>query len=103
LKAKSGWIRILDTYNGLDSYRSGNGLDTYGFAALPGGNGYSVGRFFSADSNGHWWSSTEYWWGSTKYSASDAYIRIMSYDYEGVSQIYDNKSTALRSVRCLQD
>ncbi|GBU25127.1 hypothetical protein R83H12_01766 [Fibrobacteria bacterium R8-3-H12] len=52
LKATSGW-------NDNSSRTSGNGLDSYGFSALPGGYGgyrYSGGSDFgNAGSRGHWW------------------------------------------------
>ena len=46
LKSASGWSS------------GGNGQDTYGFAALPGGGGLSDGTFF-ADEYNRWWSATE--------------------------------------------
>jgi uncharacterized protein (TIGR02145 family) len=85
LKAKSGW----NDYEG----KNGNGQDTYGFTALPGGNGYSGG--YDVGNYGYWWSSTE--------SDSDyAYDRRMSYRSE--SAIWRNyKKNFLFSVRCVQD
>ncbi len=50
LKAKSGW----DSYEGKD----GNGLDTYGFSAMPGGYGGIHGDFGGVGSIGQWWTSS---------------------------------------------
>jgi uncharacterized protein (TIGR02145 family) len=84
LKATSGW-------NG-----NGNGLDTYGFSALPGGGGNSGGNFASVGSNGNWWSASE----NNSYSA---YNRGMYYYYED-AYYYDYYDKGyLQSVRCLQD
>jgi len=83
LKAKSGWNS------------NGNGQDTYGFSALPGGIGFSDGLFGSAGDYGRWWSASEY-------SSSSAYRRGMSYDNEGVDYGSIDKGY-LFSVRCLQD
>jgi len=83
LKAKSGWNS------------SGNGEDTYGFSALPGGYGYSDGGFSNVGINGLWWSSSEY-------GSDSAYRRYMNYYYENVFYDYDGKGY-LFSVRCLQD
>ncbi|GBU24192.1 hypothetical protein R83H12_00820 [Fibrobacteria bacterium R8-3-H12] len=83
LKATSGWNS------------SGNGTDDYGFAALPGGGGYSGGYFSHAGNYGNWWSATEG-------SAYSAYRRSMDYDREGVDWYRSSKSS-LFSVRCLQD
>jgi uncharacterized protein (TIGR02145 family) len=83
LKATTGWN------NG------GNGLDTYGFAALPGGGGDSGGLFDGAGDVGYWWSASEN-------NAYGAYFRFMYYLHEYASWLNNNKSF-LQSVRCLQD
>ena len=83
LKAASGWNE------------GGNGKDIYGFAALPGGFGYSDGSFGSAGDIGFWWSATEDHSGS-------AYSMIMYYDNEYARWYYFGK-TNLYSVRCSQD
>jgi uncharacterized protein (TIGR02145 family) len=86
LKATSGWNAHP---------RIPTGTDDYGFAALPGGNGYSGGYFDNAGNNGNWWSSTE--------SNTDfAFRRSMFYSNEDVFWYDGNKST-LFSVRCLKD
>jgi len=83
LKAVSGWNR------------DGNGVDMFGFAALPGGDGNSSGNFNNVGSYGLWWSSSEY-------NAYNAYIRYMHCNYE--SAYWDSYNLSyLFSVRCLQD
>jgi uncharacterized protein (TIGR02145 family) len=83
LKAQSGW----------DS--DGDGQDSYGFSALPGGYGDSNGDFGNAGTNGYWWSASDS-------SASYAYRGNMVYKYEDA---YWNSRTKsyLFSVRCLLD
>ncbi len=83
LKATTGWNS------------GGNGTDTYGFSALPGGYGLSDGRFFDAGDYGAWWSATEY-------DSSYAWSRIMYYGSSNVFRDYNSKSY-LFSVRCLKD
>jgi uncharacterized protein (TIGR02145 family) len=83
LKATSGWNS------------GGNGEDSYGFSALPGGLGFSGGNFYDAGSFGSWWSATE---GNSIY----AYYRDMGYGIESADWYYDSKNY-LFSVRCLQD
>jgi uncharacterized protein (TIGR02145 family) len=92
LKAKSGWNDVARRWRD-DS--SGNGQDTYGFAALPGGGGYSNGSFYYVGSRSHWWSSNE--------SSSDrAYGRRMHHDRESAN--WDNtEKSHLFSVRCVKD
>ena len=83
LKSKIGWND------------NGNGIDEYGFSALPGGLGYSGGNFITAGNYGTWWSSTEG-------AADGAWGRGMDYDGEHVGR--DNYvKTYLFSVRCVQD
>jgi len=83
LKARDGWNS------------GGNGEDTFGFAALPGGGGLSGGNFSSVGDYGLWWSASEY-------NAYDAYNRNMVYYYEDADWHGDYKYY-LFSVRCLQD
>jgi len=86
LKAKSGW----DDYEG----KSGNGLDTYGFSALPGGGSDDLGRLGGAGSVGGWWSA------STDNSVY-AGLWFMFYSLDGV-ETYGGKYV-LQSVRCVKD
>jgi uncharacterized protein (TIGR02145 family) len=83
LKATSGWNS------------SGNGEDTYGFSALPGGLGSSGDDFSYVGYVGFWWSSSEG-------NSDGAYGRDMYYDYERAYYSYYAKSP-LFSVRCLKD
>jgi uncharacterized protein (TIGR02145 family) len=83
LKATSGWNS------------NGNGQDTYGFAALPGGLGYSGGGFSSVGNYGRWWSASEY-------DSNYAYDRYMDYSNEGAIW-YNYYKYYLYSVRCAQD
>jgi uncharacterized protein (TIGR02145 family) len=86
LKAKSGW----NDFNGS----SGNGLDTYSFAALPGGSNYS-GKFHLAGINGYWWSASER-------DGINAYYRFML--NESGRAGWNNKTKSLLlNVRCVKD
>ena len=83
LKAADGWNN------------NGNGEDTYGFSALPGGYGYSVGSFSTVGGIGYWWSASED-------SSNFADLRGMYYDDEYVGYHSIDKDY-LFSVRCVQD
>jgi uncharacterized protein (TIGR02145 family) len=84
LKSSSGWSR------------GGNGADTYGFSALPGGlRGYSVGSFGDAGDYGIWWTASAN-------GSGFAYYRIMYYNYDDVGENYDDKDYGF-SVRCVLD
>jgi uncharacterized protein (TIGR02145 family) len=84
LKATKGW-------NSLDGI-SGNGEDTYGFAALPGGSYYS--GYDHAGNNGYWWSASEY-------KNDNAYYRFML--RENVAGWNKNSKDLLLNVRCVKD
>ena len=83
LKSKAGWKD------------NGNGMDDYGWSALPGGSGGSDGYFVIAGNCGYWWSATEG-------NANDAWYRGMYYDDENVYRDSYGKAY-LFSVRCAQD
>jgi len=86
LKSSNLWI----SYSG-----DPKGTDEYGFSALPGGYGDSVGSFGDVGIDGLWWSATES-------NANYAFYRGMYYNYEYVDR-YDYYKNNLFSVRCLQD
>jgi uncharacterized protein (TIGR02145 family) len=90
LKATSGWNKSDGS--------SGNSTDEYEFSALPGGVGYSDGRFRDVGNCGFWWSASEYDISSSRY----AYNRYMYYSGDGAGWSSYDKSI-LQSVRCVQD
>jgi len=97
LKATSGW-----NYDELGW--SGNGTDYFGFAALPGGYGRSLGSSYGVGILGMWWTASEY---STDcayedYSADCSDYRTMYYKSADMDSNSRDK-TDLISVRCVQD
>jgi uncharacterized protein (TIGR02145 family) len=82
LKARSGWSD------------NGNGVDEYGFSALPGGNRIRKDKFENAGLGGFWWTATE--------SGSGAYNRRMGHS-SGYLVRYDNHAGNGYSVRCVKD
>jgi uncharacterized protein (TIGR02145 family) len=103
LKATSGW----DDYQG----KSGNGLDTYGFAALPNGQmnlNPGFGRSLQRDSTGMWWTATErdpeYAYFRTMGRAYDYVYDGWFVDYKGENARGAGSKTGLGiSVRCIKD
>ncbi|MCK4677888.1 MAG: fibrobacter succinogenes major paralogous domain-containing protein [Bacteroidales bacterium] len=83
LKSTAGW------------YNNGNGDDSFGFTALPGGYRHSNGGFYYSGYRAYFWSSAEY-------SGSSAWRRILTYDYDEVYRHYYYETYGF-SVRCLQD
>jgi uncharacterized protein (TIGR02145 family) len=84
LKSTSGWNN------------DGNGSDSYGFAALPGGYGSSDGRRFGdAGNDGYWWSASEV-------LPDFAYLRNVYYKVE-FAYWGDYGKSFFYSVRCVQD
>jgi len=86
LKAKSGWNQ------------KGNGTDEYGFSALPGGSddGFDGSSFSLVGSVGIWWSAD-------KSNSHGAYHWIMSYYHDGAGWDDFSLTSALFSVRCVQN
>ncbi|MCF8338248.1 MAG: PKD domain-containing protein [Bacteroidales bacterium] len=83
MKATNGW------------HDNGNGANTSGFNALPGGCRFSNGLFNSLGYEGHWWASTES-------SGSYAWRRDL-YFYEDRVRRYDLYKAIACSVRCIKD
>ena len=73
---------------------TGNGDDSYGFTALPGGQRSTSGNFFNMDAYAFFWTSTE--------SGSNAWLRMLHSGHNEVSRINDNKAYGF-SARCLRD
>jgi uncharacterized protein (TIGR02145 family) len=83
LKSKAGWTD------------NGNGMDDYGWSALPGGVGNSGGGFINAGYDGLWWSATE------NDADGGAWYLYMSGDNEDVGRQYGK--IGFFSVRCVQN
>ena len=75
----------------------GNGTNSTGFSALPGGKRRGVGgaSFYSVGAIGYWWSSSQV-------NESQAFIRAM-YDYNDEVLAGDADLPEGYSVRCIQD
>lgn len=83
LKSQTGWSN------------SGNGTDTFGFSALPGGSTYSGGGYDNEGYYANFWSSTEN-------DSGSAYLMDLSYGYGSATLYYYYKNLGF-SVRCLKD
>jgi uncharacterized protein (TIGR02145 family) len=91
LRARTGWENCGPSGSGKGNLCE----DTYGFSALPGGDGTSAGSFRFVGSYGHWWSASEI-------DSSNAYYWYTIYNYDNASW-YSSLKGYLFSVRCLQD
>jgi len=86
LKSTTGWSD------------NGNGTDSYGFNALPGG---SYNEIFSGDGFNGTEGSISKWWSTTQKSNSDAYYwTIYSSDTE-IRHFFQSKGSNKAYVRCL--
>lgn len=70
------------------------GVDTVGFAALPGGR-YAYGSFTELGFIGFWWTSTEYY-------GTRAWYRFMRHEFGDVTRSNFDKAAGF-SVRCVRD
>jgi len=106
IPANADWDKLLLYVNGSSKHlkskndwndhegASGNGEDSHGFTALPGGVGYPEG-FYNMGNSGYWWSSSEI-------SNTNASRRGMYHDNDSIGY-YSYGKTLLLSVRCLKD
>jgi len=83
MKSTSGW------------YSNGNGTNSSGFNALPGGYRSGDGSFYDLGNFGIWWPATEY-------NSNDAWYRRLSYSYDGVDRYHNYKGYGF-NVRCVRD
>jgi uncharacterized protein (TIGR02145 family) len=98
LKATSGWWS-----------EQGNGLDSYGFTARPGGSGYynsssssSIGFYSDLGGYAQWWSSSV-WISGGFPSTVYMYGKWLSTNDDKTYWSDFNKNSRLVSVRCLKD
>ena len=83
MKSTSGWDN------------NGNGTNSSGFNALPGGSRSSSGSFYNLGGRGYWWSSSEG-------SGTGAWSRKLYYSNDQVYRSNFSKTDGF-SVRCLKD
>ena len=87
LKSISGWKD--------DDSESGNGTDSFGFSALPTGDGHNDGSYHDDGEKANFWSSTETTSGS-------AYGMYMNNNYDVAKLDYGDKRYGF-SVRCVKN
>jgi len=85
MKSTSGW----NDYNGS----SGNGSNSSGFKALPGGGSGNV-DFYNGGYSGFWWSASE--------SGSNSWSRSLLYNNDNVYR-YNSSHVNGYSARCVRD
>ena len=83
----------MKTSNGW--YESGNGNNSSGFSAMPGGFRYINGSFSDIAKVGNWWSSSEA-------DSNNAVSRFLNYYNADVFNYNSDKKNGF-SVRCLKD
>jgi uncharacterized protein (TIGR02145 family) len=100
------WTRLLNQLKGdmvagsklkskTDWVNNGNGNDTTGFTALPGGYCSENGFFYSLGELGSWWSATQN-------NTTEAWSREMNNENSEVQRFNAPKAEGL-SVRCVKD
>jgi len=89
-------LKIKSTFGWREGNgKSGNGIDAFGFSALPAGYRHDSGMCYYEEDYAHFWSSTED-------SSNDAYLMFLYYRYDYAS-INDVLKYYGFSVRCLKD
>jgi len=83
MKSTSGW------------YGGGNGSNSSGFTALPGGYRYNNGNFYNL-------TTYAYLWSSTQAGSNSAWLRFLTYSNTSISR-YSYENNFGCSVRCLKD
>ena len=84
MKSTSGWAN------------DGNGTNSSGFSALPGGSRNPQGFYHDKTGEGVWWTSSEY-------SSEGATVRLLSYEEDAACRFESFFKTAALSIRCVKD
>jgi len=106
LPTDAEWTTLIDFLGGAEAAgekmkseagwpEEGNGTNSSGFSALPGGLGWSDGDFAGIGKEGYWWSSTE----SDEYSA----IYLGLANFNGTATKETTSKWDAFSVRCIKD
>jgi len=102
LKSTSDWN---ESSNGED-----RGTNDYGFSALPGGYGNSIGIFVDvggySPSDGYFYGGGVHggWWSGSEFNANYAYYRFMDYSCKCSGYFFSGGDKSyLFSVRCIKD
>jgi uncharacterized protein (TIGR02145 family) len=96
LKSKNKWEN--------SEGKSGNGEDTFGFSAIPGGGGFPANvNFYYVGYNGFWWSASENLNGGGGKHAYNQFMASNSDGAQGGVTYGDGVKTNLLSVRCVKD
>jgi uncharacterized protein (TIGR02145 family) len=106
LKAVSGWKSdYCEEYGEMDNFVEKPcplGTDDFGFAALPGGEGSSDGKFSNVGTDGNWWGSTEY---ADDYADNLRISYHIEYAFITNSSYYaflSRPNLSLYSIRCIK-
>jgi uncharacterized protein (TIGR02145 family) len=102
LPSYTDWNILMNTIGGRNTankrlmatngWRDSNGLDTYGFSALPGGIRNKDGSFLFLNTSGWWWGgTTDFWIIDGIEESISSYSSFLFKDLSGVS------------VRCVKD
>ena len=86
--------KMLKSYSGWKS--GGNGMDTYGFSAFPGGGVFDSGDV-AEGSNAFFWSATEH-----PSNSNEAVYESVSYEKDVANTVNTTKDHEM-SVRCVKD
>ena len=92
LKSKQGWEPYEHEFE--HALQDGNGIDKYGFNALPAGSRYFTGDFYSAGEYAFFWSASK----TNGKLVYDLYLKNLN---ESAYLDFSNKGDA-HSVRCLR-
>lgn len=84
LKSKAGW------------HKNGNGIDSYGFNALPNGMRYYDGQFF-------YFNESAFWWTASSVVLKHAWLRYLEFDYSDRIFRLTARKHAGFAVRCVKD
>jgi uncharacterized protein (TIGR02145 family) len=105
LKSKFGWqenVQLADSTK--NELINGNGNNSSGFSALPGGIRYAADKFLYLKEDGYWWSATDQGAAVTDDDPNlVAWARVLGSTFEHMYRSYSNYKGIGMSVRCIKN
>jgi uncharacterized protein (TIGR02145 family) len=104
LKSNTGWLENVESPDTTKKVMiNGNGTNSSGFNALPGGERTEDGEFKDIGSDGSWWSSTDKGASILTQDGKSAWGRELGSSYNHFYKSFDQIKGRGKSVRCIKD
>lgn len=104
LKNNNGWLENVESPDTTKKVMvNGNGTNSSGFTALPGGYRDEFGSFKNIGEDGSWWTSSDNGASILSEEGKSAWARELGSSYKHFYRSFDQNKGEGKSVRCIKD